>query len=219
MRSSTIGAWVIAAFLVAALAGGAKAGSLALMNTGGTPTEGAAASMGFAFTTNQSITVDALADVIVPSQLSSTQVRLYNGAGTILAEATVSTSDPHPYSIPYKPGESLSLYVHAITPVTLAANTTYYIVADVPNSTSFISQLTGITTDPSITYDQGVYALGTGNNPLTASGSGPLPPGYLGPDFIIGASAVPEPSSLVLAGLAVAGVTISLTRRRKPRRA
>jgi hypothetical protein len=105
-----------------------------------------------------------------------------------------------------------------ITPIILATNTTYFIAADVPNSTSFISQLVGITTDPSITYDHGVNVFGSGNNPLTNSGG--LAPGYLGPDFIIAGIAVPEPSSLVLATIAVAGVTISsLARRRKPRRA
>ncbi len=215
MRTSSFRVWMMSAFIVAALSGGAKAGGLALMNTGGTPTVGPPASMGFAFTTNQSIVVDALADVIVPGQISSTQVRLYDGSQTILAEATVSTTDPHPYSIPYgTTGEHLSLYVQAITPVTLAADTTYYIAADTPNSASFISQLVGITTDPSITYDHGVNVFGTCNNPLTDSGG--LGPGYLGPDFLIAASAVPEPSALVLA---VAGLTISLARRRKPRRA
>jgi hypothetical protein len=216
MGIPSIRVWMMSAFIVAALSGGAKAGNLALMNTGGDPTEGASMSMGFAFTTNESIVIDALADVLVPSQRSSGQVRLYDGTQTVLAETTVTTSDPHPYSVPYgTTGESLSLYVAAITPITLTANTTYYIAADVPSDFAFISALVGITTDPTITYDHGVSVLGTGNNPLTDSG-GP-PPGYLGPDFIIAGAAVPEPSSLVLASIAVAGVTISQARRRKPR--
>lgn len=214
MRISKAPAWLVGAFLVAALPGAsARADSLALMNTSGTPTIGPTVSMGFSFTTNQAITIDALADVIDPGP--SSQVRLYDGTGTILAEATVTTSDPHPYSIPFGgvglPG-TLPLYVAAITPVTLAADTTYYIAADTPNNASFISQLGGLTTDPSITYGHGVSVFGLGNDPFTDSTG--LPPGYLGPDFIIGTTAVPEPSSIILSGFAVIGVMVYMRRGR-----
>ena len=77
-------------------------------------------SAGWEFTTNQAIAVNAL-DAYDPTGTGS--VRLYNSVGTVLASATVTASDP-------TEGTPILFYSHAIAPVTLAANTSYFIAQD-----------------------------------------------------------------------------------------
>jgi hypothetical protein len=76
----------------------------------------------------------------------------------VLASATVTTSDP-------KEGSPISFYSHAISPVSLAANTTYYIAEDLGSSTTANANVTGLTTASEITYEGEVAAMGQGMNP------------------------------------------------------
>jgi hypothetical protein len=79
-------------------------------------------SFGWSFTTNKAIAVTAL-DALDPTGSGTAgTVRLYNGSGTVLASARVLTSDP-------REGSPL-FYSQAISPVSLAANTTYCIAED-----------------------------------------------------------------------------------------
>jgi PEP-CTERM motif len=160
--------------------------------TGGTisPT-GALVSAGFSFKTNQSVTIDALADF---SPLSTgSNVRLYNGQGTVLASATIFSSDP----------TDGTFYFHAITPITLSASSTYYIAADVVTGQLAEYSVTGLTTNPGISFGAAVETDGLGNNPTSDLQGGAFNPGYFGPSFEIRASAVPEPSGFALLGIGI----------------
>jgi len=73
-------------------------------------------------------------------------VVLYDSAGSVLASATVSPSDP-------QEGTPTLFDLHAITAVSLSDNTTYYIAEDVePDLTLFLAGAGGLATNPSITY-------------------------------------------------------------------
>jgi len=68
------------------------------------------ASAGWSLKTNQAITVAALDAFDPTGNGTAGAVRLYNASGTVLASATVTTSDP-------KEGSPISFYSHAISPV------------------------------------------------------------------------------------------------------
>lgn len=167
---------------------------LALEFTSGNPVHftGANAAVGWSFTTKQALSVTTL-DAFDPG--SGLQVRLYDGSGTTLASATILATDP-------TVGSPISFHSHAIAPVTLLANTTYYIAQDTTPSATFYIQVSGLTTDSSITYDGGVVGS-EGQNPTKDSPNGInyYTPDYFGPNFNIGPAAIstPEPSTLVLA--------------------
>lgn len=168
-----------------------------------------AATMGWAFETGASpLTVVALDDYM--PNFSSTQVRLYDDSLNILASATVSNTDPAETA-------GLTWYSHAITPITLAANTKYYIAADLQlgyytrDETSYPSLTNGVT------YLGGVDEYGTGLTPTSDVNGGGFSPGYFGPNFDVGSplSTVPEPSGFTLAGIAFAALFGYAWRRRK----
>ena len=163
--------------------------------TGGTisPT-GANVSAGFSFTTNQAVTIDALADF---SPLATgSNVRLYDGLGTVLASTTVTSADPTDGTFRF----------HVISPVTLAASTTYYVAADIVVSQLSEYSVTGLTTNPAISFGAAVESLGLGMKPTSDLQGGAFNPGYFGPSFEI--SAVPEPSGLALFGLGVGAIAL-----------
>ncbi len=164
------------------------------------------ATIGWAFETGASpITVVALDSLILTQtalfgegpNVGATTVRLYDGLGNIIASATVSTADPMETA-------GLSYYAHGITPVTLAANNTYYIAEDY--QVGYLYALPTIT--PSMTngatYVGGVSEWGIGGMPTDNL----LDPNrtdvflYFGPNFDAAPSAVPEPSTMTVVGVA-----------------
>jgi hypothetical protein len=169
---------------------------------------------GWSFTTTQAITVTAL-DVYDPTGYGT--VRLYDGGGHILASATLTTADA-------QEGSPIPFYTQAITPVTLAANQTYYIAEDIlGNTTQFYARTGTPTTSPLITYGANVVHRGAGGTPTTDEEyGGSLNPGFFGPNFdavAAAVSAVPEPSTAIVAALgAVAFIAYGWSRHRRERR-
>jgi hypothetical protein len=165
---------------------------------------------GWSFETNNTVTVTAL-DAYDPT--GTGLVDLYNVSGTILASANVTTNDP-------QDGSPTPFYSQAIDPITLQADTTYYIVqqvcglGDCPDSpTTFFEAATdGFTVDPSITYGAGVSGDldGLPTTDFYESDN----PSYFGPNFE--EATAPEPSTLAM-GLSAALLGLAGLRRRSAR--
>jgi hypothetical protein len=203
--------WLLAVTLGFLAAGAARAGPV-LEYTTATYTGLFSQTEGWAFQTNQAITVVAL-DLrnAGPDLTDAQQVRLYDSMGTTLASAVVANSDP-------TEGSPFPFHRVAITPVTLAAGQTYYIAQDAPGGTVQDVGATGLMTDPAITYLHPVYSFAVGTNPTTDAWSGVWGTSYFGPNFSLETAAVPEPATLGTAlTLLVGGVALRHFRRaRKP---
>jgi hypothetical protein len=200
---------ISAAILAAAFAGSASADPVLEFSGGSSATSGGDdLTVGWAFTTTTAISVTAL-DAFDPS--GDGFVQLYDGSANVLASATVATSDP-------TEGNPTAFHSAAITPVTLAANTTYYIAEDVVavDTTSFLVMTGTPTTSSLITYGGSVSDAGLRETPTTDVNNGNiLDPAYFGPDF--DAVAAPEPASLTLLGFGLAGLGAIRRRKRESR--
>ena len=209
---NTMRRFVLAAAFGFLASGAAKAG-IVLEYTSANTDSSAGYTLGWSFTTTQAVSVTAL-DVWSGSSIggqTSFNVRLYNSAGTTLRSATVLNTDPIE-------GAPTTFYTHAVTPLALAASTTYYIAMDedptFTNATFVQEGASGLTTNSGITYGSAVAALGFGTNPTSLIVTNPTNPAWFGPNFDV--ASVPEPSSMILLVLAVGGVgfTASMRRRR-----
>jgi hypothetical protein len=113
------------------------------------------ATIGWSFKTNQAFAVTSL-DLSSGFALpAATDVRLYDGSGTVLASAMVSTADT-------LEGSPEPFYAHAITPVSLSAGVTYYIAADDPATPARIVNydVRSLTVNPAVTYVGSVATFG-----------------------------------------------------------
>jgi hypothetical protein len=177
---------------------GASAATLALrVDSAGSSPTGTAFTAGWSFTVGPtSISVLALDYYSAPAATGVANVRLYTAGGTVLASASVVSSDP-------TIGNASYLFnSHAISAVSLSANTTYYIAADIPVGQSYASHATVTQVAPEITYVGGLTSLGLGGKP-TSDLFNLLPQSYFGPSFEFvantgGPNAVPLPSSTVM---------------------
>ncbi|HET6239382.1 MAG TPA: PEP-CTERM sorting domain-containing protein [Acetobacteraceae bacterium] len=125
----------------------------------------------------------------------------------MLASATVTNRDP-------QEGSPILFYSQAISPVSLAPGTTYFIAQDISaNSTPVDAVVAGLTTDAAITYVGGVAANGLGGTPTGDAAGGSFNPASFGPNFDL--AAVPEPSMLVLLAAGLGG--LGVLRRKRAR--
>jgi hypothetical protein len=167
--------------------------------------------LGWSFTTNAAITVTAL-DAYDPSS-NGALVQIYTASDAVVASTTVTYSDPT------EAAGDFSMYFQAIAPVTLAADTTYYITESSTGEFYWIDNgywiENGISTDSAITYGAEVSCAGSCYPTSDYFSGGLTDPAYFGPDFDIG-SGVPEPASLSLFAAGLIGLGL---RRRRARAA
>jgi hypothetical protein len=166
---------------------------------------GPARTLGYAFTPNQPLTIDALMIYKPTISLASTSIPVTiwnNTTMTAVAPATnVLTTDPT-FTTP----QGNTYFVHTLSsPIMLAANQEYVIGGLFGNDADVLKvQGTSIVTDPRVTY-----------NGSRSTSSNAFPPGnqfgqsnsYFGPSFEIAAPTVtPEPASITLAALGALGL-------------
>jgi hypothetical protein len=168
-------------------------------------------SMGYEFTVNSNI--DATALGFFGTQLSeSHDVGIYDLSGNLLTSTTVNPGDPVTGFFSY----------HSITPFALSSGSSY-VIAAVTGNENYSWDPSGFSTDPSVSFDQDLYApSSTLIFPFNSEGL----TGFFGPNFLIGSgttggggggggNGVPEPGTLaLLAGMGLCSVPFLRRRRR-----
>ncbi len=200
-RASLVVRGVALAVALTVAAGPSRADSVAFTSPGGLTTghdPNSPVNLGMEFTANANVSVTSLGIYVDPGLSAPEVVGLYdNATQTLLASVTVLLTDP----------ETDGYLFHAITPVTLTAGHDYMVVANVgDNSWSYGA---APIVNPDVSFIQNAFLYqNTLAFPTNFGGSGPA---YYGPNFTIGTGTVPEPSSLVLCG--VAGMVLTLAAR------
>jgi hypothetical protein len=160
--------------------GQAKAGpAFTLDNTTGSSLANGPFTLGFQFTANSAITVNALGifDSSQDGLAVSHDVGLWDMGGNLLASTTVASGTADPLTNQFR--------YHSITPVTLVAGQTYNIgglFLDGSDPNTFPGDAQNFVTDPSITFVQNAYVSGgTLGDPTNSVGTDPA---YFGPNFL-----------------------------------
>jgi hypothetical protein len=163
-------------------------------------------SLGYQFTANPGATVVGLATWNSWDYAGSVEVGLWNSSQTLLVSTFVSTASPTIGSADW----SYSL----ITPVALTAGDTYF-VASFGTAADYTYETGGFSVDPRINFVQDAWIYNTiglsfpdQTDGFTASNGG----GFFGGNVILGSS-IPEPVSMALFGVGLAG--LALIRRRR----
>ncbi len=214
-RSSTRRSAAAVAIVVslAGAAGVARADTLAVTFSGAFPGNNALTdTAGFSFTTTEAITVTSLDATL--GTAASEAVRLYNASGTTLGQAIVTSTDPTEST------DGFTYGVQSISPVVLAAKTTYFVAADIEMNHGNVPIIANsVTTETGVTYGTGVLAANsTGSNPTSDADHGANNPGYFAADFGFTpgvVSSTPLPKSAT-AGLSLLGLLGLIRLRRRP---
>ena len=173
-------------------------------------------SLGFAFTTNQEVSVTALGyyDENQDGFLTNHEVGIFDFNGTLLTSAVLDA------------GSGTSLVGHyrytTVTPITLAANNSFVVVGTTfgfPDGWAFgsSSSITGLVVDPSISIASDAARFIYQNDnllrfPTEHFGGFTI---YGGPNMLLSTSVggeVPEPATLALTLAAVAGILLKSRR-------
>jgi hypothetical protein len=161
----------------------ARADTLAFNSPGGITTNftaGSPVNLGLVFTSNSTLSIDALGIYYQSSLTAPEQVGLYDASGNLLASATVSLSD-----------NLMGGYLfHGIAPVTLTAGNTYTVDAYVGNNPWAYGTAAPITSG--VTFKNSTYLYSGGLAFPTATGGYT----YYGPNLEIVSN--PEPRGLGL---------------------
>jgi hypothetical protein len=153
--------------------------------------------VGWQFTVNNNITVNALGFYDNPANgiTGSHDIGIYNDATqSLVVSGTVSPSDPYSNWFNWK----------SVAQTVLTAGQTYDIVA-VLNGNNRTWDPNGFTVDPNIAYVKNVWSNGTSTLSFPTSTDGNPTPSYFGPNFEIASAGVPEPSTIALTIIGLAG--------------
>jgi hypothetical protein len=198
----------------------AKAGSLAITVTSGsrgTETVNTIRTAGWAFTTSAPLVITALDDFAATA--GGNFVRLYDSSRTVLASATVHSTDPLVGPVVGSPGLQYNSF--AITPVLLPAGS-YFIAAESSVGQPYEFNAT-ISTIAGVTYKNGVGVFGVNhpNAELPLGVATLFDPSYFGPSFEVAnpadSSPLPLPSTACM-GLGLLGTLGILRSSRKKTR-
>jgi hypothetical protein len=153
-------------------------------------TTSGAVSLGMTFSISSSILVDDFDVYQTPGLTSTPTVGIYSSGGTLIQSSTVSLTSP----------VVGGYYDQSIAPFMLAPGT-YTVVEFAPQGIWSYGLAPG--TAAPVTYLSDAYAFGSSlTYPTSTAGA---PPAFYGPSFSFTAAS-PEPASLILFGIGLAGL-------------
>jgi PEP-CTERM motif len=166
---------------------------------------------GWQFTTSQAINVTALGfwDAGGDGLINAHDIGIFNTSSTLLVSGTVPLGTMAPLATDDFRYVTLSSSF-LLEPGTYSIGATYFAGAV---ASDHAAKLVGPVAAPGITYEGSYFAVGEGlTDPKTPSAN---VDGIFGPNFQFTGTSVPEPSSLVLGGIAaLMGLGLAWRRRR-----